>query len=305
MPRELAPVSVVIAAYNAAGVIGRALASIAKQTRLPAEVIVVDDGSADGTADAAQSYSDRLLPARLVIIRQPNKGAGAARNAGVVGATQEYLAFLDADDEWLPAKIERSMQVIAETGADMIAHDYLVDDGARDVHVRCHERSVMGSDPYTSLYVRGYIPSISVVTRRALTLAVGGFDESLRNAQDFELWLALLRDPKVRFTMFGEALAKYHRTPGGLMTVTDRRLKCCELIAIRYLPYLRLNRFRAFLAFWTRIVVIYGEAIRANRRHALRYAVTFAVRLIALSIQAMLNSSSTTPRRDLHAAMND
>src|SRR6185312_11793255 len=93
-------ISVVIPAYNAAAYVGDALASIAAQTCRPAEVIVVDDGSADDTAAIAAA-------AGAIVIRQPNGGASAARNAGVARARSQWIAFLDADDRWLPEYVER------------------------------------------------------------------------------------------------------------------------------------------------------------------------------------------------------
>ncbi|PIQ95751.1 MAG: glycosyl transferase, partial [Nitrospinae bacterium CG11_big_fil_rev_8_21_14_0_20_56_8] len=212
MPPELAPVSVIMPAYNAAASIPRALASIAAQTLTPSEIIIVDDGSSDGTAEIAERFADSLGGAKLTVIRQHNKGAGAARNRAIAEATQPYLAFLDADDEWLPTKLERSMAVMLEGDYQLVAHDYLDATENGDVHVDCRRRFLEADDPYVPLYLKGYIPSISVVTRRDAVLGVGGFDESLRNAQDFDLWLKLLAEPETRFTLFGEALARYHHS---------------------------------------------------------------------------------------------
>src|SRR6185312_7639068 len=96
MPSTL--VSVVLPLYNKAPFITRALDSIAAQTYRNFEAIIVDDGSTDGSGDIAASYPDP----RFRVIRQTNAGPGAARNRGVDEAKGEVLAFLDADDEWLP-----------------------------------------------------------------------------------------------------------------------------------------------------------------------------------------------------------
>ena len=100
MPRDAAPVSVIIPAFNAAKSIERALRSVALQTLPPSEVIVVDDGSSDDTTAVAKAMQDEFHETQLVVISQPNKGAGAARNRAVEAATELYVAFLDADDEW-------------------------------------------------------------------------------------------------------------------------------------------------------------------------------------------------------------
>lgn len=264
MPRETAPVSVIIPAYNAAQTIGRALASVACQTLPAAEVIVVDDGSADGTAEAAEAMQARMGETRLRVIRQENKGAGAARNRAVQEARETYLAFLDADDEWLPEKLARSMHFMTDGDYLLVAHDYLDATQSGDVHVDCSRRFKEPPDPYTTLYLKGYIPSISVVTKRDSVLGVGGFDESLRNAQDFDLWLKLLADPNARFILFGEALARYHHTEGSIMSHTDRRIACCREIALRYLPALKARGGFALPKLWRRLAIVHGEAAHAQ-----------------------------------------
>lgn len=291
MPRDTAPVSVVVPAYNAAQTIGRALESIAAQTLRPAEVIVVDDGSVDATADAAAAMQAALGETRLRVIRQENKGAGAARNRAVHEASQPYLAFLDADDEWLPEKLARSMQVLRDGGYLLVAHDYLDATPDGDVHVDCRRRFKEMPDPYTSLYLKGYIPSISVVTRRDAVIAAGGFDETLRNAQDFDLWLKLLADPGARFTLFGEALARYHHVDGSIMSHTDRRIACCREIALRYLPALKARGVYPLAKLWRRLAVVHGEAARAQPDRKWSFAFGAAGALVCDTLKAVTGDS--------------
>lgn len=119
----MAEVSVIIPCHNAAGVIGRALASVQAQTLTDWEAIVVDDGSTDASLDALAPY--RADP-RIRVIRLPgNRGAGPARNAGIDGARGRWLAFLDADDEWLPEKLARQTAFLQTTGARIGATAYL------------------------------------------------------------------------------------------------------------------------------------------------------------------------------------
>lgn len=276
MPPEPAPVSVIIPAYNAEATIGRALQSIAAQSLAPAEVIVVDDGSKDASADAAERMRAAMGPIRLVVITQKNQGAGAARNRAIAEATQPYLAFLDADDEWLPAKLERSMQVMQDGDYLLVAHDYLDTTPDGDRHIDCRQRFEEGPDPYITLYLKGYIPSISVVTKRDTVIAAGGFDESLRNAQDFDLWLKLLAEPGTRFTLFGEALARYHHVDGSIMTHTERRIACCREIAWRYLPALK-SRGGGMKDVWRRFAYIYMEAARAKPARKFNYGLRFSI----------------------------
>jgi glycosyltransferase involved in cell wall biosynthesis len=100
-------ISVVIPGYNAAAFIGQAIESALRQTYSPIEVIVVDDGSQDNTAEVASSY-----PRPVRVIRRSNGGPGAARNLGVSMSEGNWIALLDADDTWLPAKLQRQITYI-------------------------------------------------------------------------------------------------------------------------------------------------------------------------------------------------
>jgi glycosyltransferase involved in cell wall biosynthesis len=102
-------ISVIVPAYNSERYLGEALQSVLSQTRRPFEVIVVDDGSSDGTPSVASSFGDDVH-----YVRQPNGGIGAARNHGVDLAAGDYIAFLDADDVWEPDKLERQLAALEE-----------------------------------------------------------------------------------------------------------------------------------------------------------------------------------------------
>ena len=119
--------SVVIAAYNCESTVGAAVRSALQQTESSREVLVVDDGSTDGTAAAVEAIGDE--GARL--IRQPNRGAAGARNAGIAAATGRFVAFLDGDDLWLPTYLEAGRRALtAAPGADMAYTDAYAFDGA-------------------------------------------------------------------------------------------------------------------------------------------------------------------------------
>ncbi len=100
-------VSVVIPAYNEAPRITRALRSVLDQTHPVNEIIVVDDGSTDDTSDVVSQFSERVI-----CIRQSNQGLSAARNTGISQAKSDWVAFLDADDEWLPSHIENAKIIL-------------------------------------------------------------------------------------------------------------------------------------------------------------------------------------------------
>jgi glycosyltransferase involved in cell wall biosynthesis len=127
VPDTSADVSVIIPAYRASRSIKRALTSIAAQSIKPREVIVVDDGSDDGTYEEARTAGSEMgeLKIDLIVIRQPHAGAGAARNRAIAQAVGRYVAFLDADDEWLPTKLERSLPYFDDPGVVLVAHNNL------------------------------------------------------------------------------------------------------------------------------------------------------------------------------------
>jgi len=293
---RFADVSVIVAAYRAAGTIGCALASIARQTVKPREVVVVDDGSDDGTAEAARACLPDMNGVALKVFRtEDNRGAGAARNRAVAESRQPVLAFLDADDEWLPEKLERSLEVFDQGDYALVAHDYLTGDGDRAEHHRCERRFRESADPFVGLYRKGYIPSCTVVARRDAVLAAGGFDEKLLNAQDFDLWLAMLRMPGTRFTVFGEALMRYRPAPGGIMSHTRRRLACGLVIAARYFPDLKGRPGSPYLSLWYRVVVLHLEAVRAYGAkgeivNLLLTAVALPVNLAVVTLRCLAGS---------------
>lgn len=297
MPPEtesgFADVSVIVAAYQAAGTICRSLRSIAAQTLKPREVVVVDDGSTDGTFQAVEAEAQNMNGIRLRVVRtEENRGAGAARNRAIEESTEPFLAFLDADDEWLPEKLDHSMAVLEESGAILVAHDYWTGAVDKARHHHCERRFRETGDPFIGLYRKGYIPSCSVVAKREAVLAAGGFDPALPNAQDFDLWLAMLKEPDTPFLVFGEPLLHYHRSEGGIMSHTARRLRCGLMIAARYFPDLRARPGSALLSLWFRVAALHGEAISAHGRRGnipglLLTLGLLPFRLLAMTLQCL------------------
>src|SRR5215813_12962257 len=200
-------VSVIIPAYNAAPFIGETLRSVFAQTLSCLEVIVVNDGSPDTGA-----LESEIAPYReqLNYIIQENRGASAARNVGVQAAQGDFIAFLDADDIWLPDYLAEQLQFIHETGADLVCADAVVFDesGVESetyMEALTNDCSDTGRVSFSGL-IRGEQNLITsgIVTKREPVVAAGLFDESLRNAQDFDLW--------IRMTLRGLHLS-FQRTP--------------------------------------------------------------------------------------------
>lgn len=177
--------AVVIPAWNARAFIERAVASAIAQKIPPAEIIVVDDGSTDDTAERASRFGTAVT-----LVRQENKGLSAARNAGIRAAKSDYVAFLDADDWWEPEHLKNALTAI-ENGARWTASAWVRTDGTQ-------KRTVLPflkDGPREYLHVAAYrnviIPS-GVVASRELLLAAGGFPEEIRrHAEDKITWAKL------------------------------------------------------------------------------------------------------------------
>ena len=256
-------VSVVIPAYRAAAVIGRALKSVAAQTVQPVLVIVVDDGSDDGTAEAARALSNIFEDGVLMVIEQSNRGPGAARNRGLSAAASTYIAFLDADDEWLPEHLERSLGEMAKGNFVLTAHDFLAIRGERREHVACARRFRGMPDPFVGLYRKGFIGASTVLARRDAIVAAGGFDEALAAAQDFDLWLTMTAAPGAQFSVFDDPLTLYYPSPGGITGKTRQRLRCTLRVAGRHAASLKGRPGGVLGNLWNRVLAVHYEAARA------------------------------------------
>ena len=102
-------ISVVIPTFNRRQTIGRSIDSILNQTLFPSEIIVVDDGSTDGTSDYIQSNFPSIR-----LLQQPNKGVSLARNMGIRSSNSDWVALLDSDDEWFPKKLEKQVMTLSQ-----------------------------------------------------------------------------------------------------------------------------------------------------------------------------------------------
>jgi glycosyltransferase involved in cell wall biosynthesis len=183
----VAPVSVIIPCYNCAATIDRAVDSVVRQSCRPAELILVDDGSAEDTLNALRMQERRLGSAFVRIIRLPqNQGAAAARNAGWEAATQPYVAFLDADDAWHPRKLELQMGFMLEhSDVGICAHGLRWVVGnipAVDVVHPIRARGIKKRE----LLLHNPIVTSSAIIKRSLPLR---FDSAKRRSEDYGLWL--------------------------------------------------------------------------------------------------------------------
>ena len=213
-------VSVVIPAYNAQRTVGAAVDSVLAQTFDDLEVVVIDDGSTDHTAEIVAARSDP----RLSCVTVENGGVARARNRGVAMTSAPLVAFLDADDLWLPPKLERQVQALRQHPGHGLcfASTELVDDELQQIGAN---RARPYEDFSEALLLDGNIVSAgssSVLVERALLKEVGGFDPQLSQCADWDMWLRLSR--VTSFLPLEEPLVRYRKVPG-TMSANPGRLE--------------------------------------------------------------------------------
>lgn len=199
-------VSVVIPARDAEETLANAVRSALGQTHSPLEVIVVDDCSTDRTADIAASFgNDRVRFAKLDV----HSGAAAARNAGIEIARGEWIAFLDADDEWLPEKLEKQVLLTRpDTTLISCASNEFSPEG-KDLGDTCGGLAIAtGREAWKSLLAANFVSTPTVLARRSDLLALEGFDSSLKVGEDQDMWIRLALLGAVDYVF--ESLARVH-----------------------------------------------------------------------------------------------
>lgn len=188
--------SVIIPTYNRAGQVTAAVRSILGQTEPPAEIIVVDDGSTDGTEEALAPFMERIR-----YIRKPNGGASSARNLGVIMATGDWIAFLDSDDTWHPEKLARQHACAARTGAKVcfcVSTDEsgspLDDLAAMDPSLSPGDERFYQPGDCRLFRFRAHPFIQSMLATREVLVKCGLFDETLAVAEDTKLVYRLILD---------------------------------------------------------------------------------------------------------------
>ncbi len=240
MPLKPEPVvSVVVPAFNAGAVLADALASARQQTFREIEVIVVDDGSTDDTADVARRFERE--DARFALVSQRNGGVSAARNAGMGHARGEWVAFLDADDEWFPEKLARQLEEARRCPrADFLFSNYVERRDGVDVGLRYRSsRKLPRGSCLPRLLFADLFGTSTVVVRRDLLDRAGSFDPSLAAGEDWDLWLRMaesgwsplgVEEPLVRYRLWsGNATRETLRMAEAALRVLETRGARCTV----------------------------------------------------------------------------
>lgn len=260
--RERAPVSVVIPCYRCAATIGAAVDSIVAQTLWPEEVVLVDDASGDGTAEALHRLAERWPEGWIrVVVLEENGGPSRARNVGWQHASQPYIAFLDADDSWAPRKLELQMQALrADPGIALIAHRMEVRERGESLPpprppvrtIPVGRRRLLLNNPF---------PTASVILRRDLPFR---FNENFRRVEDFLLW-AQIAFSGYRCARINQTLACWHKPNYGAGGLSE------DLAAMHQAGReVRRELLRqGLVSRWEHVLARTIGAVRRGRRNAL------------------------------------
>ncbi|HEV7986677.1 MAG TPA: glycosyltransferase, partial [Steroidobacteraceae bacterium] len=180
-------VSVVIATYNMGRYLPQAVQSVLAQTYANVEVQIVDDGSSDDTGQVVRLWE---RDERVRVHRQSNGGQAQARNRGIALSRGPYVAFLDADDEWLPQKLSRQMPLFENPQVGVVYSEYECIDGEGRALPKPPTRMYRGRIT-TELLIDNFVSFQTAVVRRECLERHGAFDESVRMGDDYDLWLRL------------------------------------------------------------------------------------------------------------------
>lgn len=198
-------------AYNAAVFIAESIASVQQQTYPHWELIIINDGSTDATAEIVKSFA--ATDARILYIEQPNGMQGKARNTGIQKAKGSLVAFIDADDRWMPEKLERQLACMHTTNADVVFSDIILTDEAGVIKKETwgvQDHIYKGEEGLLAFIEENKAPLLTVLAKKESILLVHGFSEAAdrQYVEDYDLWLRMLQHDIV-FAGSSEKLAAY------------------------------------------------------------------------------------------------
>lgn len=226
-------VSAIVPAYNAEKFIERTLKSVLSQTYKNIEVLVVDDGSQDRTAEIVKSIASQ--DQRVLLLQQPNSGVAAARNLAIQKSKGEFIAPIDADDIWYPQNLEKLVQRSIESDASVgLVYSWSIDINEADLPSGEFRASRIEGEVYTTLLCHDFIANASsVLIRRSCLEKVDGYDCSLKdqNGQGCEDWELYLRIAEhYQFRVVPEFLVGYRKLPNSMSGDYTSMAKSRELI---------------------------------------------------------------------------
>lgn len=281
-------VSVITPAYNAQDFIGETIHSVINQTYPDWELLVIDDGSTDETRKVVEKY---LSDPRVRYLYQENQERAAARNLGIRHAYGKYIAFLDADDLWLPNKLKIQVEYLdrhPEVGL-CFTHYTLINSKGLSLG-RQAINFVSGPDQFYSLLKGNFIPNSTVITPRCVLDKVGLFDESLPafGSEDWDMWLRIARFYPIHLIDQPLALYRLHENNTSLERmrlsaeavlqkvfgdptlpgyIVKNKKNVYTLLYLSFSEtYLRLNQRQSAFAYWRQAWQIHPKGLFSNKR---------------------------------------
>ena len=219
----MSKVDVIMPAYNAAHFLPAAIESVIAQTEEDWRIVLVDDGSTDGTREVIEPYA-KQLGNRFTYIYQENRGLPAARNTAIRNSSSPFLALLDADDLWLPNRLADSLASFTDARIGLCYGQISrFDEDGKVFYTFTGNREQRGST-VTLLYTRRIeLPCPSITFRRACVGKVGFFDESMRATEDRDMWLRIAQHYEVAFVP--RVLALYRTSASSMSGDLPRMLR--------------------------------------------------------------------------------
>lgn len=256
-------ISVVIPTYNRKELLKRSIDSVINQTIKPSEIIIVDDGSNDGTEEMVKKKYDSLK-----LIKQKNKGASAARNSGIKASSGEWICFLDSDDEWINDKLEKQIIAVANNSDYKFFHsnEIWIKNGKRINQKKKHKK--YGGDIFKKCLDMCRISPSSVLINKSIFEEIGFFNENLVVCEDYELWLRICDKYEV-FFIDEPLIFKYGGHQGQLSYSIDsieyHRIKALEYLLSTGLS--KENRDYTIQMLISKISIYLNGLIKRGKKH--------------------------------------
>ncbi len=255
-------VSVIIPTYNRKHTLGRAIESIISQTIKPLEIIIVDDGSNDGTREWIKEEYPFIK-----YLNQNNSGVSASRNRGIFSANGNWIAFLDSDDEWIPEKLERQLSILSSDKKAVFCHtnEIWIRNGTRVNQMRKHQK--YGGYIFEKCLDMCRISPSSSIIKKEVFDHIGYFDESLIVCEDYDLWLRIAAHYKILFLdqplikKYGGHVDQLSRVKGG---IEKYRIQSLEKILSS--ESLEISQFNSAKEILIKKLNIYANGVRKRKR---------------------------------------
>ena len=218
-------ISVIIPTFNSSKFIKKAIDSVLNQTFTDFELIIVDDGSSDNTLDIISKYNDKRIKS---IKHKHNMGVSAARNSGIKISNGKYIAFLDHDDEWLPRKLEKQLEVIEKSPEQVglvYTGYYQIEPNRVRISPFINIANKLEGDLYQELVRGNFIVPSLVLIKKEVFKSVGYFDEKLTGGgEDLDLWLRIAK--KYHFAFIKDPLVKkfFHNQNQSISLISNSKI---------------------------------------------------------------------------------